>query len=426
MADLLVEPSPFFRGETTVPGDKSISHRALILGAIAENTIDISGFLTSEDCLATLATLQKLGVNIQLHEDKVTLEGVGLSGLRAPSQALDCGNAGTSMRLLAGLLAAQPFASTLVGDESLSRRPMDRIIAPLTQMGARLKGYPPLHIEGNPHLQGIEYRLPVASAQVKSCLMLAALYAKTTTTLIEPEPTRDHTERLLLHWGYPLQVAGQKITIPPGKSLYSKSLKIPGDFSSAAFLIGGVCIHPKGQALIKNVGINPSRVGMIHILRAMGADIKVTAREGYEPFADIEVRGQPLKGIEVPASLVASSIDEFPMLFVIAACAQGETIFRGLAELRVKESDRLTTMAKGLASLGVSVKVFEDGLCITGSPILGGEIDSLGDHRIAMAFAMAGLVTKDTIKIKQCDNIKTSFPNFCEIVQNLGSRIHSC
>ncbi len=430
--DLVVKNGGVLNGEVRIPSDKSISHRAIILGSIAHGKSLLHGFLKSKDCLATLHAMQQLGVHIEnVSSQTICVHGVGLHGLKAPIKPIDCGNAGTGMRLLAGLLAGQSFTSELQGDHSLSGRPMERIVHPLQKMGAKLVGhevnnkiFAPLQFQKST-LQGIHYTLPVASAQVKSCLLIAGLYAQGETVLIEKEPTRDHTERLLQSFGCSLTVNKSEMTLNPGDELKGREIFIPGDISSAAFFIAGAAMVPGFHVILHEVGVNPRRIGIIHILKQMGANITLNNQRlmSEEPVADIEIKGTQLKGIEVPNEWVASAIDEFPILFIAAASAQGKTIFRGLEELRVKETDRLQVMATGLKVCGVDVESLPDGLIILGTPLQGGVINSQGDHRVAMAFALASVVSKNPITILDCENIATSFPNFCGIANELGLRM---
>ncbi|QIK37381.1 3-phosphoshikimate 1-carboxyvinyltransferase [Caldichromatium japonicum] len=426
-----VAPGGSLRGYLRVPGDKSISHRAIMLASLAEGQTQISGFLEGADSLATLAAFRAMGVPIEGPKDgEVIVEGVGMQGLQAPSGPLDMGNSGTAMRLLAGLLAGQRFPATLIGDESLSRRPMRRVVEPLTQMGACIQASPsgtaPLLIEPTDALHGIEYRLPMASAQVKSCLMLAGLYAQGETCIHEPEPTRDHTERMLTAFGYPVRRQGLKVCLTGGGRLRSCRLQIPTDISSAAFFLVGASIAPGSDLLLEEVGINPTRVGVINLLRAMGADIELLDRRmaGGEPVADIRVKAAPLHGIEIPAHQVPLAIDEFPALFIAAACAQGETVLRGAAELRVKESDRIQVMADGLNRLGIKAESLADGIRIQGgqfgSATADQAIDAHGDHRIAMSFAIAALRAQGPIEIRDCANVETSFPGFAQLAARAG------
>ncbi len=427
--DLLVKPSILKPSQIQLPGDKSITHRALIIGSLGTGTTQLEGILESQDCLATLKAMQQLGVKLaQPAPGKVVIQGRGLDHLSPPTAPIDCGNSGTSMRLLAGLLSAQPFNSALYGDASLSRRPMERITLPLSTMGANIKGQlsqtretPPLEIKGGP-LQGITYVLPVESAQIKSCLLLAGLYAKGPTVIVEKGLCRDHTERMLKSFGCDIVTEQNKIVLTPGKTLFGQTLHIPGDFSSAAFFIGAASMNPGAEMVLSDIGVNDRRIGMLKILRRMGANIKLIneRQQSGEAVADIEVKGSTLKGIEVPQEWVVSAMDEFPMLFIIAACAQGKTVIRGVKELRVKETDRIKVMCEGLKILGAHVEEFPDGVIISGGSLQGGELHSYGDHRVAMAFAMAATKTNTPIKIKDCDNIATSFPNFSQLAAQVG------
>jgi 3-phosphoshikimate 1-carboxyvinyltransferase len=425
----IVRPASSVHGEITVPGDKSISHRSLMLGGIAEGETSISGFLASEDCLATLAALAALGVRIERpSQSEVQVHGVGRDGLTGAAGALDMGNAGTAIRLLMGLLAGQRFDSTLIGDASLMRRPMERVAAPLRAMGARIDtegGKPPVRIHGGAALQGIDYALPMASAQVKSALLLAALYAQGTSSVTEPAPTRDHTERMLRGFGVALECAAGRVTLAGGQHLTGCEIEVPGDFSSAAFFIVAGCLAAREGLTIRNVGVNPTRTGLLSMLRLMGADIEVQPYRGEapEPVADIHVRASVLRGIRVPEGLVALAIDEFPVFFIAAAAAQGQTVVTGAAELRVKESDRLAVMAAGLATLGIECELLPDGLAIQGGAVRGGRIDSHGDHRIAMAFAVASLIASDAIEIDDVANVATSFPGFPRLARAAGLKL---
>lgn len=438
MADvmnLLVKPGGKLHGEVTVPGDKSISHRAIILGALAEGKTVIRGCLESTDCLATMAAFRQLGVKVKTAQSGIVeVVGVGLQGLSAPDLPINCGNSGTTLRLLAGVLAAQTFNSQLEGDASLQRRPMHRIVQPLTAMGAQITGrqensdiFPPLVIRGNSHLRAIEYTLPIASAQVKSCLLLAGLYAEGSTLIIEKDPSRDHTERMLQAFGCAIQVDNNVIRLTPGKTLVAQEITVPGDISSAAFFIAGASMSPGSHIVLQKVGINPTRTGILDILQEMGAKITLKNRShlGSEPVADIEVWGSKLKGITIPPSLVVRAVDEFPAIFIAAACATGETHLHGASELRVKETDRIKTMATGLQALGISVEELSDGLIIQGGTFSGGLVDAAGDHRVGMAFAMAGLMSLAPILIRGAENIVTSFPNFCNLARLLGLSVQT-
>ncbi len=431
MISFTVHPSPQLHGTLRVPGDKSISHRAIMLGAIAEGTTQVHGFLEGEDTLATLAVFQAMGVAIEgPRQGQVTIHGVGLQGLKPPAAPLYLGNSGTSIRLLTGLLAGQSFAVEMHGDASLSRRPMRRVTAPLAQMGACIQtteaGTPPLKIIGTQPLMGIHYPLPVASAQVKSCLLLAGLYAKGTTCVVEPAPTRDHTERMLTGFGYSIQQEGQQVCLQGGGKLRAMTIDVPADLSSAAFFIVGATIANNSQVLLQHVGINPTRTGVIDILRLMGAKITFQNQRdiGGEPVADILVQSSSLHGIEIPRELVPLAIDEFPILFIAAACAKGKTVLTGAEELRVKESDRIQVMADGLQAVGIDAQPTPDGMIIHGGQLAGGTVKSHGDHRIAMAFTMAALRATDTIMIEDCANVATSFPNFVQLAQQAGINLY--
>ncbi len=425
-----VHPGGRLQGRVRVPGDKSISHRSIMLGSLAEGVTEAKGFLEGEDALATLATFRAMGVQIEGPEQgRVRIHGVGLHGLKAPSEPLYLGNSGTSMRLLAGLLAGQAFDTELTGDASLSKRPMRRVTEPLAEMGARIdtadNGTAPLRIHGGTRLRGINYQLPVASAQVKSCLLLAGLYADGRTTVTEPAPTRDHTERMLAGMGYPLQRDGATVSLEGGGRLRAATFDIPADISSAAFFLVGASIAEDSELVLEHVGINPTRTGVIDILRLMGADIELfNEREsGGEPVADITVRSAPLKGIRIPEELVPLAIDEFPALFIAAACAEGETVLTGAGELRVKESDRISVMAEGLERIGIDAQPTPDGIRIRGGMIRGGRVHSHSDHRIAMSFAIAALRAREPIVIDDCANVNTSFPGFVELARACGMSI---
>jgi 3-phosphoshikimate 1-carboxyvinyltransferase len=412
-------------GELRVPGDKSISHRSLLLGGLANGITEVSGFLESEDCLATLRALRALGVHIeQLPGQRVRVHGAG-PVLRAPSEVLDMGNAGTAMRLFMGVLSAQPFDCQLIGDSSLMKRPMERVAAPLRQMGARIdtvNGRPPVSIHAAAALHGIDYQTPVASAQIKSALLLAGLAATGTTRITEPAITRDHTERMLQSFGAQVRRRGLTVELEGGQLLRATSVAVPGDFSSAAFfIVAGLLAAPQGL-LIRNVGINPTRTGLLDMLRLMGADIEVQATAGAdtEPVADLLVRQSALRGIRVPEQLVSLAIDEFPVLFIAAALADGETVVSGAGELRVKESDRLAVMAEGLATLGADCELRPDGIRIRGGSLTGGRVDSHGDHRVAMSFAVASVRAGGEIDIADVANVATSFPGFPELARSVG------
>lgn len=423
-------PAGSLSGRLRVPGDKSISHRSIMLGSLAKGITRVTGFLEGEDSLATLQAFRDMGVVIEgPHQGEVTIHGVGMHGLQVPPGALYLGNSGTSMRLLAGLLAGQPFDVVMSGDESLSKRPMKRVSEPLALMGAHIEttegGRPPLTVRGGKSLKGIDYPLPMASAQVKSALLLAGMYASGETVITEPAPTRDHTERMLTGFGYPVQRNGAVARIQGGGELTACDIDVPADISSAAFFMVAASIVPGAELVLEHVGINPTRTGIITILHLMGADISLENERtaGGEPVADIRVRYAPLKGIAIPEDQVPLAIDEFPVLFIAAACAQGTTLLTGAEELRVKESDRIQAMADGLTTLGVSATPRPDGIEIVGGPLGSGVIESHHDHRIAMAFAVAGLVAGGEITINDCQNVATSFPGFVDLANRAGMRL---
>lgn len=426
----LAKPGSSLAGRIRVPGDKSISHRSIMLGSLAEGTTEVEGFLEGEDALATLQAFRDMGVVIEgPHHGRVTIHGVGLHGLKAPAGPLYMGNSGTSMRLLSGLLAAQSFDTTLTGDASLSKRPMNRVAKPLREMGAVIEtgpeGRPPLTIKGGQRLTGMAYDMPMASAQVKSCLLLAGLYAAGSTSVTEPAPTRDHTERMLRGFGYPVSVEGSTVSVEAGHKLTATRIEVPADISSAAFFLVAASIAEGSELVLEHVGINPTRTGVIDILKLMGGDITLeNQREvGGEPVADIRVRAAKLKGIDIPEDLVPLAIDEFPVLFVAAACAEGRTVLRGAEELRVKESDRIQVMADGLIALGVKAEPTPDGIIIEGGAIGGGEVWAHGDHRIAMSFSVASLRASAPIRIHDCANVATSFPNFLALSAEVGINV---
>ncbi|WP_353080306.1 MULTISPECIES: 3-phosphoshikimate 1-carboxyvinyltransferase [Stenotrophomonas maltophilia group] len=416
------------QGSLTIPGDKSVSHRSVMFAALADGTSHIEGFLEGEDTRATARIFSQLGVRIETPSpSQRVVHGVGIDGLKAPDAPLDCGNAGTGMRLLAGLLAGQSFDCTLIGDESLSGRPMRRVTGPLSQMGAKIDtqddGTPPLHVHGGQALHGIDFASPVASAQVKSAVLLAGLYAQGETCVTEPHPTRDYTERMLSAFGVDIAFSPGKARLRGGQRLRATDIVVPADFSSAAFYLVAASIIPGSELRLKQVGLNPRRTGLLHALRLMGADIteENPAEQGGEPVADLVVRYAPLKGARIPEELVPDMIDEFPALFVAAAAAEGQTVVTGAAELRVKESDRLAAMATGLRALGMQVDETEDGATLHGGVRLGsGTIESHGDHRIAMAFAIAGQISNGEVRINDIANVATSFPDFDGLARSAG------
>ena len=431
-----VQPGGRMNGRIRVPGDKSISHRSIMLGSIAEGITEVTGFLEGEDALATLQAFRDMGVVIEGPErGRVRVHGVGLHGLKPAPGPLYVGNSGTSMRLLSGILSAQPFDTVMTGDASLTKRPMERIAKPLRLMGADIqttgeRGTPPVSVHGastaaKGGLKGIHYDMPVASAQVKSGVLLAGLWADGETSITEPAPTRDHTERMLKGFGYEVKVQGATASLRGGGKLTATKIDVPSDISSAAFFLVAASIAPNSDLTLEHVGINPTRVGVINILKAMGGNLEVfNEREiGGEPVADIRVRSAQLKGINIPEDQVPLAIDEFPALFIAAACAEGTTVLTGAEELRVKESDRIQVMADGLAVLGISAEPTPDGIVIQGGQIGSGEVVSHGDHRIAMSFAMAGLRANGPIVIRDCANVATSFPDFLGLAKRCGLAI---
>ena len=416
-----VPPARTFAGDVRVPGDKSVSHRAVMLGAIANGETEVTGFLEAEDTRATLRAVRALGITVASDDaGSLRIRGAGREGLRGPAGPLCLGNSGTGLRLLAGLLAGQSFDSTLGGDESLSRRPMRRIAEPLVRMGARVEtapgGTPPLTVRGGQRLAGIEHRLEVASAQVKSCLLLAGLYARGRTRIEESAPSRDHTERMLAGFGYEVERSREGVALDGGGELTGRTVSVPRDLSSAAFFLVGACIASQGRVRVPGVGVNPTRDGVLRILERMGASVSLENRRdsGGEPVADLVAGESRLKGIEIEGDLVALGIDEIPVLLLAAARAEGVTVVSGAAELRVKESDRLAAMEEGLRRLGVPVEARPDGLVVhgRGEPFRAARIASHGDHRIAMTFALAALAADGPIEIEDCANVATSFPGF--------------
>ncbi len=424
-----IKPGGVISGRITVPGDKSISHRALMLSAIAEGETTIKGFLQGEDTLATAKVFQQMGVQIENNADVVKVKGVGLHGLHAYNKALDFGNSGTSVRLMTGLLSAQSFDSELIGDKSLMTRPMMRVIEPLRAMNADIscsdKGTLPIKIKGANQLKAIDYELPVASAQLKSCLLLAGLYAEGTTSIIENKVTRDHTERMLGAFSHPVIRNGNRISINKADKLVATEIIIPADFSSAAFFIVAATICSGSDVVLENVGVNPTRDAMLKIMQLMGADIELqnTREQAGEPVADIHIKSSELKGIDIPEELVPIAIDEFPAILIATACAKGTTRLSGAAELRVKESDRLQAMLDGFIATGIKAEATKDGMIIENSKFQGGVVNSHGDHRIAMAFAVAGMVAKEAILINDCENVATSFPGFVDLAKKAGMDI---
>jgi 3-phosphoshikimate 1-carboxyvinyltransferase len=427
MMRLTVQPGTALRGRICVPGDKSISHRALLLGALAEGASQVKGFLPSGDCLATLGCLRALDVEVEVHDPTaLTIHGRGLRGLQEHREPLNCARSGTTMRLLAGILAGQPFESTLTGEEQLLRRPMGRIADPLRRMGADIEttdGHAPLTVRGR-RLQGCDHTLRVASAQVKSALLLAGLYADGPTIIRQPGPARDHTELMLAAMGADIEMSGLDVTLSPPASLSPLALDVPGDVSSAAFLLVAAALVPGSDVTVESVGVNPTRTGLLDILSAMGADLVVEEehQQKSEPVADVTVRKSELRGVEVGGDTVVRMIDEFPLLAVAATQAHGSTVVHDAAELRVKETDRIAAVAAGLRALGARIEPLPDGFMIEGPTRLqGAVVDSYGDHRLAMALAVAGLIAEGQTVVENAECITDSFPSFIELMRELGA-----
>lgn len=417
------------KGETQVPGDKSISHRAVMLGALAEGETTITGFLAGEDCLATIACFRDMGVTITRQGSTVQVQGAGLRGLQQPKQPLYVGNSGTTIRLLLGILAGQAFPSVINGDASIQKRPMARVAKPLRLMGARIDSagdLAPLTVSPAENLTGIDYLLPVASAQVKSSLLLAGLYAKGVTSVTEPAPSRDHTEIMLEAFGVPIKRQGLTASVEGPVVLRGRTIAVPGDISSAAFLLVAALIIPHSEVIIRKVGINRTRSGIIEVLQAMGGNIEVLQHENQltEPVADIIVRSSKLRGVAVAGDMIPRLIDEIPVIAIAAAFAEGETVIRDAAELKVKESNRIAAMVQGLTAMGADAGELDDGLVIRGSNSLhGAQINSRGDHRIAMAFAVAGLAADGETTIDEEECIPVSFPGFANVLRQLGANV---
>lgn len=415
------------RGEISIPGDKSISHRGIMLGALARGTTRITNFLQGADCLSTIRCFRQMGIEVENTCGEVLVHGRGLHGLTVPGRILDAGNSGTTVRLLSGILAAQNFSSGITGDASIQKRPMKRIIDPLTQMGARIEsqnknGCAPLDIHGT-RLTGIHYQSPVSSAQVKSCVLLAGLYADRKTSVTEPTVSRDHSERMLAYLGAETSVQGTTVTIEPEPVLHAREIQVPGDISSAAYFIAAGLLIPGSQILIKNVGINPTRSGILKVCRAMGAHIQYLneKKDCWEPSADLLVTYSPLKGTVIEGEIIPTLIDELPVIAVMAAFAQGETIIRDAAELRVKESDRIQTVTDNLSAMGADITGTPDGMIIRGGRTLtGASIRTFKDHRIAMSFAIAGMAAEGVTSLKDADCVSISYPQFFEDLQKLS------
>ena len=427
MNSITIQPADSLKGSITVPGDKSISHRSIMLGAIANGITTVRGFLRGEDNMSTMHAFRAMGVDIADDGETIQITGLGLHGLKEPADVLDCGNSGTTIRLITGLLSGQSFFSVVTGDQYLRRRPMKRVVEPLSLMGAQIAGrnsgtLAPLAINGG-NLTGISYQSPVSSAQIKSSIMLAALYAEGETIVTEPSLSRDHSERMFRYFGASLEVLPDGVIVRGGVELAAREVTVPGDISSAAFFIVAALITPNSELLIKNVGVNPSRTGVIDILRAMGGDIQLVVHRELsgEPVADILVRSSRLKGIAISGSVVPRAIDEFPAICVAAARAEGITSIRDARELRVKETDRITAMAVNLRYLGINVCETEDGMDITGSErLLGGAVDSCGDHRVAMSMSVAALVAATSITVSDVGCVATSFPTFFPLLEEVS------
>ena len=414
------------KGEITIPGDKSISHRAVMFGALSKGTTEVTNFLQGADCLSTIDCFRRLGVEIENTTDKILVHGKGLHGLKKPDSILDVGNSGTTTRLISGILAGQNFETVLNGDDSIQSRPMKRIMEPLKLMGADITSIygnncAPLRITGS-SLKGIHYTSQVASAQVKSCILLAGLYADGTTSVTEPTVSRNHTEVMLRGFGANISCQGKTASILPTPELFGQKIEVPGDISSAAYFIAAGLIVPGSEILVKNVGVNPTRDGLIHVCEAMGADITLLNKRenGGEPVADILVRHSSLKSTTIQGAIIPTLIDELPMIAVMACFAKGTTIIKDAAELKVKESDRISVMADNLSRMGAHITATEDGMIIEGGyPLHGAEIDSHLDHRIAMSFAVAALASEGETTIKDADCVKISYPDFYKDLLNL-------
>lgn len=424
---MILEKSNRLSGEVTIPGDKSISHRAVMFGALADGTTEVTNFLKGADCLSTISCFQKLGIEIENTPEHILIHGKGLHGLQAPTSVLDAGNSGTTTRLISGILAAQPFTCTLTGDSSIQTRPMKRIMEPLSMMGAAIESVrhndcAPLSISGR-ELKGIHYHSKVASAQVKSCILLAGLYASGETSVTEPTVSRNHSEIMLRYFGADVLTEGTTATIFPEPVLHGQRICVPGDISSAAYFIAAGLLVPNSEILIRNVGINPTRDGILRVARAMGGDITLlNIREEGEPTADLLVRSSSLHGTVVEGDLIPTLIDEIPVINIMAACAEGQTIIRDAAELKVKESNRIDVMVELLKSMGCDITATDDGMIINGGrPLHGAVIDSHLDHRIAMSFAVASLIADGTTEILGSDCVNISYPTFYQDLQRLST-----
>ncbi|PYZ94522.1 3-phosphoshikimate 1-carboxyvinyltransferase [Salipaludibacillus keqinensis] len=415
------------QGNITIPGDKSISHRAVLFASLAEGETKITGFLRGEDCLSTISCMKKLGVNITENDDEIIVNGKGLHGFTEPNEILNVGNSGTTIRLLSGVLSGQPFSSVLVGDDSIAKRPMGRVTGPLKMMDAKIDGrnvaeFTPLHIRGG-QLKGIHYLSPVASAQVKSAILLAGLYAKGETKITEPHKSRDHTERMLESFGVRVEATTDSAAIHGGQALTATDIHVPGDISSAAFMLVAGAVVPGSEITLRNVGMNPTRTGIIDVLQAMGADLTIHNERylGGEPSTDLTIRYSSLTGITISGELIPRLIDEIPAIAVLASQAEGTTIIRDAEELKVKETNRIDTVVHQLAQIGVSIEATEDGMVIHGkSDIHGGTVQSFHDHRIGMSMVLCGLISTDAVIVKDTEAIAVSYPSFFEDLQRLS------
>lgn len=424
MQELMIH-SKGLNGKLKVPGDKSISHRSIMLGSIAEGQTRIKGFLRADDCMSTLSIMQKLGVEIYDNGEEITINGNGFTKLRPPKGVLDVGNSGTTIRLLSGLFSALPFSVTLTGDSSIQQRPMDRVMIPLKEMGADIEGqdgnYPPLKIKPVKSLKAIEYQLPVASAQVKSCVLLAGLHADGTTKVIEKEVSRDHTEQMLRRFGVEIEVDNKMITLKGGQILKGTEIQVPGDISSAAFFLGAGLIIPNSQIHLVNVGINPTRTGILDVIEAMGGDLTIKAKEGTL-MGDLLVKTSELKATVIEGEIIPRLIDELPMIALLATQAKGQTIIKDAEELRVKETDRIAAVATELNKMGADITPTEDGMIINGpTPLHAADVNSYKDHRIGMMLQIAALLVKEgSVKLKDAESINISYPTFFDDVAQLS------
>ena len=425
---MIIQKHGPLRGELAVPGDKSISHRSVMFGALSEGITEAENFLTGADCLSTISCFRQMGISVEQNGTSVVVHGKGLHGLTRPSGIIDAGNSGTTVRLLSGILAGQPFDSMITGDASIQKRPMKRVMTPLSQMGASItsvheNGCAPLQIKGSP-LHGIHYLSPVASAQVKSCVLLAGLYADTPTSVTEPAISRNHSELMLRYFGADIQCEGTTSTVLPDPRLVGQKVNVPGDISSAAYFIAAALLVPGSEVLLKNVGINPTRDGMLRVVRAMGGDVTLVNEntDGAEPCADLLIRSSSLHATTIEGELIPTLIDELPVIAVLAAFAEGTTVIKDAAELKVKESDRIAVMAENLKRMGADVEPTDDGMVIHGGrPLHGATINPYLDHRIAMSFAVAALAADGETKIQDADCVKISYPGFYTDLEGLGT-----